>query len=164
MHSIISFLAASGPTTTVKGSKSGGGSQYAFLVIIALFALIYLFFIRPRSQRMRQAQSAGRQLAVGDAVMSAGGIYGTVVALDSDVVEVEVSPGIVLNFTRRAISPRPGATPAAPVGGSATGGIPVDDEWDTPPAIEEPAPPEEPAASEHPPGDDPSGHQPDTPA
>lgn len=163
MHSIISFLAASGPTTTAKGSKGGSSSSLAFLVIIALFAVVYLFFIRPRSQRMRQQQSAGKQISVGDSVMSAGGIYGTVVALDSDVVEVEVSPGVVMSFTRRAISPRPGAAPSAPASGSATGGDTVDDEWDTPPAIEERARTDE-NPSTHDPGDEATGHQPDSPS
>ena len=57
-------------------------------------------------------------MAVGDAVMSAGGIYGTVVALDADVVEVEVSPGVVLTFLRKAVSARPGrvVASAAPSG------------------------------------------------
>jgi preprotein translocase subunit YajC len=127
MHAFLTLLAQSTtPTTAAKSTKSGS-STLPLLIIIGVFAVAYVLFIRPRQQRMRQQQTVGRQMSVGDAVVSAGGIYGTVVALDSDVVEVEVSPGVVLTFLRKAVSQRPGA-PSAPA-------EPDDDEWQVPPAI-----------------------------
>ncbi len=56
--------------------------------------------------------------------MSAGGIFGRVIALDSDAVEVEVAPGVVMTFLPKAISLRPGTT-----GGGSTAATPVDDPW-----------------------------------
>jgi preprotein translocase subunit YajC len=182
MHSFLHFLAASTPSTTAKGTKHNSASSTYFLIIIALFAVVYLFFIRPRSQRARQQRTAGNQINVGDEVMSAGGIYGRVVAIDADVVEVEVSPGVVMNFTRRAISPRQGTTP----GGSAPGGSapaptgqaagPASDDWDTPPAVQDQGTDQpvtdvpqhdapngqrpETSGSQHPEGDDASGPEP----
>jgi preprotein translocase subunit YajC len=148
MHPFLHFLAASTTSTTTKHSKSSG-SQWTFLIIIGLFAVVYLFFIRPRSQRARQQRATGNQISVGDEVMSAGGIYGRVVAVDSDVVEVEVSPGVVMSFTRRAISPRQGAArgPAQTSAGAAAG--PANDEWDTPPALRDhPVEPDGPEAAD----------------
>lgn len=143
LHLLIAHLVASTTSTTAKSSSSkSSGSSYFFLVVIALFVLAYFLFIRPRSQRMRQQQTSQRQIAIGDEVMSAGGIFGRVVALDADEVEVEVSPGVVLTFIRRAVSLRqPQAGPGAPAAGSRwrTGGAaaavtePVDDPWDVEP-------------------------------
>jgi preprotein translocase subunit YajC len=108
MHQALSILAAT--ATTVAGSKkSSGGSSYTLLFIIILFAAVYLLFIRPRQQRLRQQQTAARQLEVGDEVVSAGGIHGRIVGMHDDLVEVEVAPGVVLTFLKRAVSARPGA-------------------------------------------------------
>ena len=79
-----------------------------------VFGAIYFLFIRPRQQRLRQQQTQARQLSIGDEVVSAGGIYGRVVAIDDDVAEVEVAPGVVMTFLRRSISARPSAPTANP--------------------------------------------------
>lgn len=124
MHLHLILLAQSTPSTTVAKNTKSGGSYVTLLVIVAIFALVYFLFLRPRQQRMRQQQTAAKQLSVGDEVMSAGGIYGRIVALDADEVEVEVSPGVVMTFTRRAISARP-----QPAGGTQKGPEPVDEPW-----------------------------------
>jgi preprotein translocase subunit YajC len=125
MHHLLSFLAQTTPTTAGKSKKSSGSSLLPLLIIIVVFGGVYMLFIRPRQQRMRQQQTATRQIGIGDQVVSAGGIYGTVVAIDSDVVEVEVAPGVVMTFLRRAIQPRPGGSPSAP-------SQPIEDRWDVP--------------------------------
>jgi preprotein translocase subunit YajC len=125
MHHFLNLLAQTTPTTTTHSKKSSGSSYLPLLIIVVIFAGIWMLFIRPRQQRLRQQQQSTRQIGIGDQVMSAGGIYGTVVAIDSDAVEVEVAPGVVMTFSRRAISPRPGAAPSASSG-------PVQDRWDVP--------------------------------
>lgn len=132
-HLLISHLASQVTTTTKPGSSKKSSTSYVPLIfLVAIFAVVYFLFLRPRQQRMRQQQSATRELAVGDEVMSAGGIFGRVVALDADEVEVEVAPGVVMTFIRRAISPR--QAPAGPrrVGGAAAA-QPVDEPWEKDP-------------------------------
>lgn len=135
MHNFVTILAATS-TTAAKSSKSSS-STLPFIFIIVIFAAVYLLFIRPRQQKMRQQQTQARDLEVGDQVVTAGGIHGRVVALDSDVAEVEVAPGVVLTMLRRAVNRRPDAPPTAP---------PVQDAWDPGPV----------------PDDDPPGGPPDT--
>ena len=53
------------------------------------------------------------RLSIGDEVVSAGGIYGRVVAIDNDVAEVEVAPGVVMTFLP-ALDQRPARTPRRP--------------------------------------------------
>lgn len=112
MHPNLIYLAQATTTTVAKNTKSSS-SYVPLLVIIVIFALVYFLFLRPRQQRLRQQQTAARQLSVGDEVMSAGGIYGRVVALDDEEVEVQVAPGVVMTFTRRAISARQKPSAAA---------------------------------------------------
>jgi preprotein translocase subunit YajC len=124
MHIFLSFLAQTTSPTTAAKKSSSSSSYVPIIILVAIFGAVYILFLRPRQQRMRQQQSAARQLAVGDEVMSAGGILGRVVALDADEVEVEVSPGVVMTFTRRAVNPRTPRTGSGP-----TAAQPVDEPW-----------------------------------
>jgi preprotein translocase subunit YajC len=119
MHVTLSILAA---TTTTAAKHKSSSSIAPFLIIIVVFAAVYLLFLRPRQQRMRQQQSAARQLSVGDQVVTAGGIQGRLVAIDANVAEVEIAPGVVITLLRRAISPSPEArAPSTPP--------PAEDDW-----------------------------------
>jgi preprotein translocase subunit YajC len=122
---LFHVLAATSTTATTAAKKSSSSaSSYVFLLIILLFVLVYFMYLRPRQQRMRQQQGAQRQLGIGDEVVSIGGIQGRVVALDADNVEVQVAPGVVMTFLRRAVNPKTvsqGATGGA--GSGPTGGF-----------------------------------------
>ncbi len=137
MHILLASLLQSTTTTTVAKSTSTSGSLTPFLVLILIFGGAYLLFIRPRSKRARAQQAAARQVGVGDAVMTAGGIFGTVVEVTPVSVAVEVSPGVVMTFIPRAVSARPASagSPPPPVGA----GVPAYEEaaYDEP-AYEEP--------------------------
>jgi preprotein translocase subunit YajC len=137
MHLLLTLIAQSTPSTTAAKASKSSGSYVPLLIIVALFGLVYVFFLRPRQQRLRQQQTCTRELSVGDEVMSAGGIFGRVVALDADEVEVEVAPGVVMSFVRRAISPRPAASSPGAGGSRARPATkasePVDDPWEPEP-------------------------------
>ena len=93
---------------------SGGGLSTILLLALPFAVLLYLMFSqRRRARAVSEAQSA---LEVGQQVMAAAGIYGTISALDGDVVHLEVAPGVVIKVARRAIVPeasRPAAGGAA---------------------------------------------------
>jgi preprotein translocase subunit YajC len=130
MHILHAILAqATSPTTTAK-SKSGGSSELSLVFIVFIFVGAYFFFIRPRQQRMRRQQVTAKQLAVGDLVISAGGIHGKIVSLDDDVAEVEVAPNVVLTFLKRAINVHPEVARAP------QGPVDDDDDWDVTPAAD----------------------------
>jgi len=74
------------------------------IIIVVLFAAMWLFLIRP--QRRRQVEQARLQdsIAAGDEILTAGGVYGTVRAIEQDVVQVEIAPGTVIKLDRRAVA------------------------------------------------------------
>jgi preprotein translocase subunit YajC len=151
MYALLNILAAS-PTTTHSSGKSSA-SSYTLIFIVLVFGAIYFLFIRPRQQRMRQQQAQAREVSIGDEVVSAGGIYGRVVAIDNDVAEVEVSPGVVMTFLRRSISARPTTPPANPgPGRSGRRGFGLGGNSASAAPQEEPRPPEQDPAP--PPGED----------
>lgn len=72
-----------------------------FAVIAALF---FVLIVRPQRRQAAARRALIQAIAVGDDVITAGGIYGTVVAMDDDVLTVQVAPGVELRVAREAIA------------------------------------------------------------
>jgi preprotein translocase subunit YajC len=74
------------------------------LLFPLLMAGMYLLLIRPQQKKLRAARELIASLAVGDQVVSAGGIIGTIRVLTDDRVRLEVADGVELQVLRGAIS------------------------------------------------------------
>ena len=84
-------------------AASGSGGGFFFIIIIA-FLLLWLIVVRPQRKRQNQQRALVNELKVGDEVLTAGGIYGTVSRLDEDQVTVEIAPDTEVRVARRAIA------------------------------------------------------------
>ena len=96
-------------------------SRYYPLILIAL--VILMLFVLPARQRKRmqaQAQQLQESLQVGTQVMTTSGLYGTVARKGDDTVDLEISPGVVVTFVRRAVLEV--RKPAQPTTGESTDG------------------------------------------
>ena len=69
-----------------------------------LLLMFWLITIRPIQQRQRQRTQLIAGLSEGDRIVTAGGIYGKIVALRDDEMDVQVAAGCVMTFDRRAVS------------------------------------------------------------
>ncbi|HEX2047299.1 MAG TPA: preprotein translocase subunit YajC [Acidimicrobiales bacterium] len=78
------------------------------LALLITFGLMWVLLILPQQRRMRQHQEVIASLEVGDEVVTAGGVYGTITSVDEDTLAVEVAPGVVLRVLRNAVSQRIG--------------------------------------------------------
>lgn len=85
------------------------GLIWMFVMLVAF----YMLLVRPQRRQMQAHRELMTALAVGDEVLTAGGIYGRIESIDADVVEVEVAPGTTLRLARTAISRRILAQPEA---------------------------------------------------
>ncbi len=77
------------------------------LIILFLpFLLLYMLLIRPQQRRLREAQQMAASLQPEDEVITAGGIHGTVTAVDEGTVWLEVAPGVIVRVLKGAIAQR----------------------------------------------------------
>ena len=76
------------------------------LVLILLFVVMYAAMIRPQQKRAREHQQLISAVQVGDEVMTTAGIFGTVTAIEGDVISVEISPGVNMRVARAGIGRR----------------------------------------------------------
>ena len=90
------------------GTSSGGSLLSLLFPLVLLGGVFYFLLLRPNRTRQRQQQSLLESLKVGDEVMTAGGIFGTLKAIDEedDTVTVEIAPGTDVRMLRRGIAQR----------------------------------------------------------
>lgn len=95
-------MAASKSTT----SSSSSGSALSLVFLVVLFAIVYFAFLRPRSQAARRQRNALMELSSGDEVLTAAGIFGTVLDVEGDRVTLETAPGTRITVLRSTIARR----------------------------------------------------------
>ena len=67
--------------------SQGGGAIGSLLPLVLIFVLFYFLLIRPQQKKTKEHRKMLEQLAVGDEVITGGGIMGKIeVVNDSDVV------------------------------------------------------------------------------
>jgi preprotein translocase subunit YajC len=104
--------------TTTGGGTGSGGSIFFLFIVLGLGAM-WLIVIRPQRRKQKLQQSMQSDLAIGDEVLTAGGVYGKVTRIGDDEVLVEIAPNVEVRLARRAIAAQ--LTEHAPVAEAATG-------------------------------------------
>lgn len=75
-----------------------------FLPIILLFAVMYLFLIRPQMKKQKQEKKFAAEIKVGDRIITKSGLHAKVLILNDDgTCVLETSAGKV-KFERSALS------------------------------------------------------------
>jgi preprotein translocase subunit YajC len=75
------------------------------IVIVALFALLWLFLIAPQRRRLQDQRKLIASVDVGDEILTVGGIIGRVKAEQGDEeLLVEIAPGTDVRVSRRAVA------------------------------------------------------------
>jgi preprotein translocase subunit YajC len=77
----------------------------SLILIVALFALLWLLLIRPQRQKQAEQQRLIEGVEPGDEILTVGGLYGIVEEIDEegDLV-VEIAEGIQVRIARRAVA------------------------------------------------------------
>ncbi|MGE5237013.1 MAG: preprotein translocase subunit YajC [Acidobacteriota bacterium] len=81
-----------------------GNPLMAFLPLILIFVIFYLVMFLPMRKRQKKHQEMLSKLAKGDRVVTTGGMFGTVVSVDADVVTLRVAENVKLQVARSAIA------------------------------------------------------------
>jgi preprotein translocase subunit YajC len=75
-----------------------------YIFILVLLALMWFLLIRPQRRRQVEAQRMIESLEVGKEIVTAGGLYGTVTALEGDEVRLEIADGVEVRIAKRAVA------------------------------------------------------------
>jgi preprotein translocase subunit YajC len=75
-----------------------------FLPLILIMVIFYFLMIMPAQRRQKKVADMQRNLKNGDKVITNGGIYGTVVGLEDDAVQLRVAEQVKMKVSRTAIA------------------------------------------------------------
>ncbi|MCI6672536.1 MAG: preprotein translocase subunit YajC [Prevotella sp.] len=72
------------------------------VMMIAIFAIMWLFMIRPQQKKQKKIREFQNSLKEGDAVVTGGGIFGTVKRIDMATakIDVEIARGVVITVDK----------------------------------------------------------------
>ena len=91
-------------TTVFLAAQAGGtgGGMSMLIMMVALFAIMWFFMIRPQQKKQKEIQKFQNSLAEGMAVVTVGGICGTVKKVDiaTGIIEVEIAKGVTIRVDK----------------------------------------------------------------
>jgi preprotein translocase subunit YajC len=86
---------------------AGGAQPNAFvqlLPLVLIFVVFYFLLIRPQAKRAKEHKAMVAALAVGDEVVTAGGILGKVTETGDQFLTVELAEGVRVKVQRHTVS------------------------------------------------------------
>ena len=94
-------------------AAQGGGSMSFIIMMLAIFAIMWFFMIRPQQKRQKEIQNFQNSLTEGAEVVTGGGIYGTVKKIDlaSGIIEVKIADGVVIKVDKSYVFKDTSSTP-----------------------------------------------------
>lgn len=91
---------------TVLLQAQGGGSGISMIVMmVAIFAIMYFFMIRPQNKKQKEIQKFRNSITPGTDVVTAGGIYGKVKEVNEadNTLMVEIASGVKIKIARSSV-------------------------------------------------------------
>ena len=92
--------------TLLQAQAAPGGFMQDYgtiIMIVLIFAVMWLFMIRPQRKQQKELQNFRDSLAKGDKVVTIGGIYGTVAEIKEESVLIEVDNGVKIRVSKQAL-------------------------------------------------------------
>jgi preprotein translocase subunit YajC len=85
-------------------SSPFGGQLGMFLPLVIIMVIFYVLLILPAQRRQKKTQAMLSQLKNGDKVVTNGGIFGTIVGLEDEAVQLRISDQVKVKVLRSAIA------------------------------------------------------------
>ena len=98
----MDFLIDSASAQT--GSAPAGGGLMSFLPLILLFVVFYFILIRPQMKRAKEHRKMVAELAVGDEVLTNGGLLGVVRQVGETFLDVELGSNMTVKVHKHQVA------------------------------------------------------------
>ena len=86
-------------------AADSGSNPLGMLPIFLLMGVAFYFFlIRPQKKRQQEQQKMQSSLAPGTRIVTAGGIYGTVIEAEEGDLLVEIAEGVEIRILAQAVA------------------------------------------------------------
>ncbi|MBU1189048.1 MAG: preprotein translocase subunit YajC [Gammaproteobacteria bacterium] len=86
------------------GGAPAGGGLMSFLPLILLFVVFYFILIRPQMKRAKEHRKMVAELAVGDEVLTNGGLLGVVRQVGDTFLDVELGAAMTVKLHKHQVA------------------------------------------------------------
>lgn len=89
-------------------AQFGGGAQgsqglMSLLPLLLIVVIFYFFMIRPQMKRQKELREFREALKKGDKVVTSGGIYGKIVSIQDNTIDMEIADGVKIKIDKSAV-------------------------------------------------------------
>ena len=74
------------------------------IILVAMFALLWVFLIMPQRRRAAAQRELLSSVAVGDEIVTVGGLIGHVRSAEGEELALEIAPGTQVRVARRSVA------------------------------------------------------------
>lgn len=85
------------------GVNPNGGGMSMILMLVAMFAIMYFFMIRPQNKKQKEIANFRKTLQVNQKVITAGGIHAVVKEINDNDVVVEIASNVKIRVDKNSI-------------------------------------------------------------
>ena len=89
----------------LQAAQPQGGGMSFIIMMVVIFAIMWFFMIRPQQKKQKEIQNFRNSITVGSSIVTAGGIYGTVKAIDDsdNTLIVEIARDVKVKVDRNSV-------------------------------------------------------------
>lgn len=85
-------------------AQAQGNGLMALLPLVFIMVIFYVLLILPAQRRQKKINAMLAALQSGDKVITNGGIYGTIVGIDGDTIQLRIAEQVKIKIARSAIA------------------------------------------------------------
>ena len=80
-----------------------GGGSMMWILLIAMFAIMYFFMIRPQNKKQKEIANFRKSLQVNQKVITAGGIHGVIKEINDNYIVLEIASNVRIRIDKNSI-------------------------------------------------------------
>ncbi len=85
------------------GQAPGGNLMTALLPFVLVFVIFYLLIIMPQRKKQKKHMMMVENLKPGDRIITSAGIFGTIMGVQKDRIELKIAANVKIDITKSAV-------------------------------------------------------------
>ena len=74
------------------------------MLMLVIFGVFYLIVLRPMRKKQRDTETMLSSLKNGDRIVTSGGLYGTVVGVSDDLLQLRIAEHVKIQLAKSAVA------------------------------------------------------------
>jgi len=100
----VLLMAPAGGTGGQNGAQGSGSFLPLIILMVGMFAVLYIFSILPQKKRQKAHQAMLNDLKRGDKIITTSGIHGKIASKDDRTVTIEIDDNVKIKIEKTAIT------------------------------------------------------------